>query len=94
MVYQGCDDEYAEQVTSEHKINVKVGNGKVRLEWVPKHSHAQNHLLDCEVYAMAAADTLGLRGLYLQNTPEKQEQKRTEQYTPEEDWIKENEDWV
>ena len=82
MVYQGCDDEYAEQVTSEHKINVKVGSGKVRLEWVPKHSHAQNHLLDCEVYAMAAADTLGLRGLYLQNTPEKQEQKRTEQYSP------------
>jgi len=94
MVYRGCDDEYAQQVTSEHKINVKTGNGKVRLEWVPKHSNSQNHLLDCEVYAMAAADTLGLRGLYLQNAPEKQEQKKAEQYTPEEDWIKENEDWV
>lgn len=94
MVYQGCDDEYAEQVTSEHKINVKAGNGKARLEWVPKHSHAQNHYLDCECYAMAAADTLGLRGLYLQNVPETPEQKKQEQYTPEEDWIRENEDWV
>lgn len=94
MVYRGCDDEYAEQVTSEHKINVKTGNGKVRLEWVPKHSHIDNHYLDCECYAMAAADTLGLRGLYLQNVPEKQEQKKSEQYTQEEAWIKENENWV
>lgn len=94
MVYKGCDDEYAEQVTSEHKVNVKNKNGKGRLEWVPKYSHAQNHFLDCEVYAMAAADTLGLRGLYLKDTSEKREQKKTEQYIPEEEWIKENEDWV
>ncbi|MFG6383452.1 MAG: phage terminase large subunit family protein [Lachnospiraceae bacterium] len=94
MVYKGCDLEYAEQVTAEHKINVKTGNGKPRLEWVPKHSNAANHLLDCEVYAMAAADTLGLRGLYLQNTQEKQEQKKQEQYTPEENWIAQNEDWI
>ena len=94
MVYHGCDEEYAEQVTSEHKINVKTGNGKVKLEWVPKHSHAQNHYLDCECYAMAAADTLGLRGLHLQSIPDKREQEKTEQYTPEEEWIKENEDWV
>jgi len=94
MVYKGCDLEYAEQVTAEHKINVKTGNGKERLEWVPKHSHVQNHLLDCEVYAMAAADTLGLRGLYLQNTEGPQEPEKTGQYAPEEEWIKENEDWV
>lgn len=94
MVYQGCDLEYAEQVTSEHKVNVKSGNGRERLRWVPKHSHAQNHYLDCECYAMAAADTLGLRGLYLQNVPAPQEQRKQEQYTPEEEWIKENEDWV
>ncbi|MCI8717304.1 MAG: phage terminase large subunit family protein [Lachnospiraceae bacterium] len=93
MVYKGCDLEYAEQVTSEHKINVKAGNGKTRLKWVPKHSHAQNHYLDCECYAMAAADTLGLRGLYLRNTPETSTEKR-EQYTPEEDWINQNENWL
>lgn len=93
MVYKDCDLEYAEQVTSEHKINIKSGNGKTRLEWVPKHSHAQNHYLDCECYAMAAADTLGLRGLYLQNTSETPTEKR-EQYTPEEDWINQNENWL
>ncbi len=93
MVYKGCDMEYAEQVTSEHKVNVKTGNGKTKQEWTPKHSHAQNHYLDCECYAMAAADTLGLRSLYLQRVPEKQEQKQ-EQYTPEEDWITQNENWI
>lgn len=94
MVYKGCDMEYAEQVTSEHKVNVKTGNGKTKLEWKPKHSHAQNHYLDCECYAMAAADTLGLRSLYLQNLSNGQEQKKQEQYTPEEDWITQNENWV
>ncbi len=94
MVYKGCDEEYAEQVTAEHKINVKSGNGKVRLEWVPKHSHADNHYLDAEIYAMAAADTLGVRMLHLQNLQEKPQDPKQEQYTPEEEWIKENENWV
>ena len=93
MVYKGCDMEYAEQVTSEHKVNIKTGSGKARQEWTPKHSHAQNHYLDCECYAMAAADTLGLRSLYLQGMPEEKEQKQ-EQYTPEEDWITQNENWI
>lgn len=94
MVYKGCDEEYAEQVTSEHKVLVKNGNRKPRLEWVPKHSHTDNHFLDCEVYAMAAADTLGVRMLHLQNMQEEPKESKKEQYTPEEDWIKQNEDWV
>ena len=48
MVYQGCDGDYAKQVTSEHKINVKAGNGKIKQVWVQKTSHADNHYLDCE----------------------------------------------
>ncbi len=94
MVYQGCDVEYAEQVTAEHKVNIKTGNGKTALRWVPKYSHAPNHYLDCECYAMAAADTLGLRGLYLQNVSARQEQREQKQYTPEEDWIGQNENWI
>lgn len=43
MVYAGCDREYAEQVTAEHKVNVKMGNGKVKQEWQLKTSHADNH---------------------------------------------------
>ena len=49
-VYAGCDREYAEQVTAEHKVNVKKG-GRTTQEWVQKHSHGDNHYLDCEVYA-------------------------------------------
>lgn len=62
MVYQGCDLDYAEQVTAEHKVKVKGSNRDV---WVPKTSHADNHYLDCEVYALAVADVLGVRSLGL-----------------------------
>ena len=56
MVYQGCDRTYAEQVTAEHKVNVKKASGRTVQEWKPKASHTDNHYLDCEVYAMAAAE--------------------------------------
>lgn len=92
MVYKGCDEEYAEQVTAEHKINVRSGN-KVHQEWVQKESHNDNHYLDAEVYSLAAADTLGVRMLFLQGSkppePPKQEEK-----PPEEDWIRQHEEWV
>lgn len=94
MVYQGCDEEYAQQVTAEHKVNVKTAGGRTKQEWQLKYSKAQNHYLDCEVYAMAAADTLGLRGLHLQGRQQPKAQERPEQYTPEETWIEENESWI
>ena len=62
MVYQGCDLDYAEQVTAEHKITERSGGKEVQ-RWVLKTSHADNHYLDCEVYAAAAADVLGVRNL-------------------------------
>lgn len=97
MVYKGCDAEYAEQVTAEHKVNIRSG-GRVRQGWVKKTTHADNHYLDAEVYAMAAADTLGVRMLHLQDedTPEvpKREAAPAAE-TPEEDWIRENEsEWI
>jgi len=76
MVHQGCDMEYAEQVTAEHKIRVK---GSKQLVWVPKTSHADNHYLDCEVYAMAVADVLGVRTLSLMADEEVQEETPSEQ---------------
>lgn len=95
MVHQGCDREYAEQVTAEHKVNEKSGNRVVQ-KWVPKTSHADNHYLDCEVYAMCAADMLGARMLHLD---EVELQPRTEvkpdpAATPEESWIGQNESWL
>lgn len=93
MVYKDCDLEYANQVTAEHKVNIRSG-GKVIQHWVPKTQHVDNHLLDCEVYAMAAADICGVRSLHLADG-ETQTPKQDKQYTPEESWIALNEGrWV
>lgn len=73
MVYKGCDREYAEQVTAEHKINSKGPGGKNKLVWVPKTSHADNHYLDTEVYAFAVAELLGVRTLHLTEVEEESE---------------------
>ena len=95
MVYDGCDMEYAQQVTSEHKVNEKK-NGTVQQVWKVKHSHADNHYLDCEVYCMCAADILGVRTLHLQNeeavVPDRQEVQ--EEHAPEEQWIQAHENWI
>ena len=100
MVYQGCDLDYAEQVTAEHKITERSGGKEVQ-RWVLKTSHADNHYLDCEVYAAAAADVLGVRNLYLQNRVEEnaQEVKKRAEPKPdtrpqEENWIKDNDNWI
>ena len=97
MVYEGCDREYAEQVTSEHKVNEKSGSRIVQ-RWRPKHSHIDNHYLDCEVYSLAAADILGVRMLHLQVEAERKEQlqrqQEEQQETPEENWIRSNEHGV
>lgn len=95
MVYQGCDMEYAKQVTSEHKVQVKKGEQLVQV-WELKASHTDNHYLDCEVYALAAADIWGVRSMHLLDD-EKQEEKKErpeKEETPEEQWIRTNEDWI
>lgn len=98
MVYNDCDREYAEQVTAEHKVNVKNSNGQITQKWVPKSSHSDNHYLDTEVYAAAAADILGVRSLHLQNgqdVPKRDNPaKDNAPETPEEEWIRTNEKWI
>lgn len=96
MVYQGCDEEYADQVTAEHKVMVKNGQ-KTQMVWVKKTSHADNHYLDAEIYAMAAADTLGIRMVHLQGqeTPEATPAVQVQEEASEEHWIAQNEGkWV
>lgn len=94
MVYDGCDMEYAKQVTAEHKINTKSGKRTIQ-KWVPKQSHIDNHYLDAEVYALAAADIMQVRSMHLDGEENEEKQSQQEkQYTPEEDWIKANENWV
>ncbi len=99
MVYQGCDREYAEQVTAEHKGNVKKASGRTVQEWKPKASHADTHYLDCEVYALAAAEALGARTMHLEDAQETV-QPRTEapaEPAPEvtgDSWIKTEGTWI
>ena len=95
MVYKGCDTEYAQQVTSEHKIKVKRGGRSVE-RWVLKMSHGDNHYLDTEVYNFAAADMMGVRRLHLQEQEEAVPEARQPKTQPpadafpEEQWISNN----
>lgn len=97
MVHRGCDEEYARQVTAEHKV-VERSGGRETMVWRPKTEHAANHYLDAEVYAMAAADVKGVRNLFLltqeqQQSPNQKPPEST-QHAPEESWIKTHENWL
>ena len=97
MVYKDCDEEYAKQVTAEHKVVVRAANGSKSQRWVQKHSHGDNHYLDCEVYAMAAAEIRGIRNLHqIQNEPEEENTpaQKLEEHRPEEAWIEKQEHWL
>ena len=92
MVFDGCDMEYAKQVTAEHKVNVKK-NGVTKAVWKTKTQNADNHYLDCEVYAMAAADMRGVRSFHLQQEEEKKGRQEPE---TEQDggWVGQYGDWL
>ena len=95
MVYHGVDPEYCEQVTSEHKVAERTASGnKGNLKWRPKHSHPNNHYLDCEVYAAAAADLCHVRELFLQSKTDEKPVQPQAAPTPEEGWIHQNESWI
>ena len=91
MIYKDCDGEYMKQITSEQKVM-----DKGTTYWKPKASHIDNHYLDAEVYAFAAADVLNVRMLYLEDEEEKQKfaPAQQKQQVPEENWIGSNESWL
>jgi phage terminase large subunit GpA-like protein len=55
--------QYAEQLCSERLVKEEDKKGQVKEIWKPVASHAANHLLDAEVYAIAAAERAGVRYL-------------------------------
>ena len=85
MVFKDCDENYANQLSSEQKVMVKTSAGNV-MRWVPKRSHIDNHYLDCEVYAMCAAEILGVRNLREEGYEETSEDD-TKAVDTESDWI-------
>ena len=85
MVFKDCDENYANQLSSEQKVMVKTSAGNV-MRWVPKRSHIDNHYLDCEVYAMCAAEIMGVRNLREEGYEETSEDDTKAEDT-ESDWI-------
>jgi len=54
-------EEYKDQICGEHKIiKLNKRTGGSEHVWVPVTAGAATHFLDCEVYAAAAADMLGV----------------------------------
>lgn len=94
MVYADCDQDYAEQVTSEHKVFVEKNGRQVEV-WEKKTSHAANHYLDCEVYAACAADLMNVRYLSDEPIPDenskpdesKVENKQASNWMPSKKWV-------
>lgn len=98
MVFKDIDLEYCQQVTAEHKVVERVSGGQQRARWVPKTTHADNHYLDCEVYAFAAADVLGARSLFLQGEqgakPEPRNVQGPDAEQVQREWITQQNDWI
>lgn len=59
-LYAGISDQYKEQFCSEHKVKEVVNRktGADRTVWKKKPGVIDNHLFDCEVYSVSAADML------------------------------------
>ena len=67
-------EEYAQMICSEHKVLVTEGRYPVE-RWQKVSSHAQNHFLDCEVYAGVAADIMNVRFLTDDNIDEVEDEQ-------------------
>lgn len=52
-------EEWYQQITAEHRVPVRTATG-VRSRWVLRDLRARNEVLDCAVYALAAAERLGV----------------------------------
>lgn len=90
MVYEGCDREYADQVTSEHRVRETKGSQEIEV-WRPKTTTAANHYLDAEVYAAAAADLMQVR--YLEETSD-DPGPTAEEAAPRAGWIGQQQKWL
>lgn len=61
----GVDDEYYAHIVSEQRVREQEKKtGRVHYPWKRIPPGAANHLLDCEVYALAAAEILDVEHVY------------------------------
>ena len=69
-------------------------NGVARQVWQPKTKHADNHFLDSEVYAFAAADIKGVRTLHLNEAEEEENPVSQAREQIEDSWIQAHDNWL
>ena len=93
MAYKDCDRNYAQQLTSEHKVLEKKGN-TTKMVWKQKKVHGDNHYLDTEVYAFAAADILGVRTFYVENQDINTNSNDEQEEVKGKNWIDVKGDWL
>lgn len=64
-LHQETSQEYLSHITAEHRVvKPRRGAGATEYVWAPRPGgRDRNHWLDCEVYALAAADLLGISSL-------------------------------
>lgn len=92
MVHKDCDEEYARQLTAEHKVTERHGTKMVQI-WKPKVSHGDNHYLDAEVYALVAADLQHVRNLHME-THQAAAPPKAEKPKSDGQWVQQYKDWV
>ena len=56
----GVTEQWAEHMTSEHRVVVKNRRGMRRHEWRTKNARSENHWWDCHYMNLALAEYLGL----------------------------------
>lgn len=57
-VHEKIGEDYARQMTAQHKVRGRTGAHKGRLVWMPIASGRPDHIWDCEVLQMVGADML------------------------------------
>lgn len=88
-VYEGIEREYADQICSEQRVEKKDRKGRVSIVWEKISSHVANHLLDCEINNVLAAEIMGVRFLTDPEPPGKKEEE-----PEQDDWLGVNDDWL
>jgi phage terminase large subunit GpA-like protein len=65
LTTDGVDEEYYAHIVSEQRVREQEKKtGRVHFPWKRIPAGAANHLLDCEVYALAAAEILDVEHCY------------------------------
>ena len=95
MVCHDVTQEYADMIVSEQPVSRQNRKtGALERSWEKISSHAANHYLDCEVYALTAARIIGVQTIVPQEieTPKKQP-RQTPQSQPD-GWLGNTSGWL